>query len=450
MAIFRKGVKLGKGGMNDVRVSLLSKQRAKGLLRKAKILPDDGGRKKFEVDARGEVDVYRRAVARSEGFQNPAQFKISFQPPLGIAHPTYAGMGTESRGNPGASDPRARGGSRNRDNPKWVQSHPNGFVRGGGLDWKTHKMNYSVKSTDGAGQGTIKEMYEKAAQVAKTLWNPNLENMQDVDHGGEGPEAQTAQERERFGKERQDTILNLFCSKVSIPEKSINFASMRHYGTHFAYPQSVSFGSLTTTFYCDGTMHIKNFFDAWQKLIYNDLTGNFNYYDEYISEFDVFTRGTVTSGGMMPGKKKATGAAAVSQKISEGTAKFNSDTGVENPRNADQALHPRPKLQFINTYGVKVMQCWPQIVSSIDLGHASTNAPAEFSVTWAYKKWNAFNMGNIGKRGEINLAVGEFRNEKDGFPFLEDLPQELAGPLSGAMNQAVVTSPLSKASNVLG
>ena len=448
MAIFRKGVKLGKGGMNDVRVSLLSKSRAKGLLRKAKILDDGRGRKQFETDARGEVDVYRRAVTRAEGFQNPAQFKISFQPPQGIAHPTYEGMRAGS-GNSDASDPRARGGSRHRK-PVWNQSHPNGFVRGGGLDWKTHKMNFSVKGTDGSGQGTIKEMYEKAAQVAKTLWNPNLENMQDVDHGGEGPEAQTAQERERFGKERQDTLLNLFCSKVSIPERSINMVSMRHYGTHFAYPQSVSYGSLTTTFYCDGTMHIKNFFDAWQKLIYNDLTGNFNYYDEYISEFDVFTRGTVTSGGMMPGKKKATGAAAVSQKISEGTAKFNTDTGVDNPRSAAQALHPKPKLQFVNTYGVKVMQCWPQIVSSIDLGHASTNAPAEFSVTWAYKKWNTFNMGNVGKRGEINLAVGEFRNEKDGFPFLEDLPQELAGPLSGAMNQATQTSSLSKASNVLG
>ena len=76
MAIFRKGVKLGKGGMNDVRVSLLSKSRAKGLLRKAKILDDGRGRKQFETDARGEVDVYRRAVTRAEGFQNTAQFKI--------------------------------------------------------------------------------------------------------------------------------------------------------------------------------------------------------------------------------------------------------------------------------------------------------------------------------------------------------------------------------------
>ena len=70
MAIIRKGVKLGKGGMNDVRVSLLSKQRAKGLLRKAKILDDGRGRKQFETDARGEVDLYRRAVTRAEGFDD--------------------------------------------------------------------------------------------------------------------------------------------------------------------------------------------------------------------------------------------------------------------------------------------------------------------------------------------------------------------------------------------
>ena len=442
MAIFRKGVKLGKGGMNDVRVSLLSKSRAKGLLRKAKIIDDGRGRKQFEVDARGEVDLYRRAVTRAEGFQNPAQFKVTFEPPLGISHPTFDRMKAEG-GNPNAGDPRHRGGSRHRESePVYNQGDPNGFVRGGGIDFRTHKMNFSVRN---GTFGTIKEKYEAAAQVAKTLWNAKLENTKLADKSNEESEVV------RTGKERQDTMLNLFCSKVSIPEKSINFASMRHYGTHFAYPQNVQYGAITTTFYCDGTMHIKNFFDAWQKLIYNDLTGNFNYYDEYISKFDIYTRGTVTSGkSMKPGKKTGAGTHPVSKAISEGTTAFNDMTGVENPRNQDQAVHAKPQLQFINTYGVRVLECWPQIVSSIDLGHAGTNQPAEFSVTWAYKKWNTFNMGNIGKRGEINLAVGEFRNEKDGFPFLEDLPQELAGPLSGAMNQATQTSALSKASNLLG
>ena len=59
-------------------------------------------------------------------------------------------------------------------------------------------------------------------------------------------------------------------------------------------------------------------------------------------------------------------------------------------------------------------------------------------------------MGNIGNRSTVNLSVGEFRNEKDGFPFLEDLPEELSGPLTGAVNQGINTSPLSKASNLLG
>ena len=231
MAIFRGGVKLGKGGMNDVRVSLLSKKRAKGLLRKAKILPE-AGRKRFDIDARGEVTMYRKAVAQAEGFQFPVNFKVTFVCPLGISHPVYTGA-EEKNPKPEHPDSPTK--------PKWSQADPNGFVRGGGLDWKTHKMNFSVRDQ----QGSIQSKFYEAAKVAATLWNPNQENMKTVGgHPDTGPER-----KERDGDKRQETLLNLFCSKVSIPEKSINMASMRHYGTHFPYPQSVSYGTLSTTFY---------------------------------------------------------------------------------------------------------------------------------------------------------------------------------------------------------
>ena len=59
-------------------------------------------------------------------------------------------------------------------------------------------------------------------------------------------------------------------------------------------------------------------------------------------------------------------------------------------------------------------------------------------------------MGNLGNRSEINLSIGELRNEKDGIPFIEDLPPELSGPLTNAVNQGINTSPLSKGSNLLG
>ena len=107
-------------------------------------------------------------------------------------------------------------------------------------------------------------------------------------------------------------------------------------------------------------------------------------------------------------------------------------------------------MNFRESYGVRIFNCFPQIVGNIDLSHDARDSIATFDVTWSYVKWNPFKMGNIGNRSTVNLSVGEFRNEKDGFPFLEDLPPELGGPLTNAVNQGIVTGPLSKASNLLG
>ena len=51
MAIFRKGVKVGKF---DIRTGV-TKKRAQGLLRKAGIIEDDKGREKYKKDARGNI-----------------------------------------------------------------------------------------------------------------------------------------------------------------------------------------------------------------------------------------------------------------------------------------------------------------------------------------------------------------------------------------------------------
>ena len=435
MAIFRKGVKVPLHDQflfnKDIRIGV-GKKRVQGLLRKLDIIDDGKGRKEFEKDARGEVQMIRTAVAQAEGFTFPVNYQLKFNPPKGIEHPTYDK--TKRDGNENVRNINVIG----PPNGDWVGGE-DGMVRGGGLDWKTHKMNFS----DTTG---IRIKYNEAAKVATTLWNKNEENTKIV---AAGP-GQTAVER--AGDKRSDTTLNLYCSKVTIPEKSINVTQLKQYGSHFPWPQSVSYGTLTTTFYCDGAMKIKNFFDAWQKLIWNDLTGNFNYYDEYVSEFDIFTRATIADGGTIKPQemKKHTKADKLSSDLKAGTAWLNEATGVDGPRAGDQAKNKQPTLEFRNNYGVKIFQCFPQIVGSIDLAHGSSNSISEFNVTWAYKKWNPFKMGDVGNRSQINLAVGEFRNEKDGFPFLEDLPGELSGPLTGAMNQGINTGPLSQASNLFG
>ena len=141
----------------------------------------------------------------------------------------------------------------------------------------------------------------------------------------------------------------------------------------------------------------------------------------------------------------------LSETIKKGTKAFNDATGWEGPRDGKQVGDNKiPMVDFRRNYGVKIFKCWPQIVSEISLSHDGGGNIATFSVTWQYEKWNTFKMGNVGNRSQINLAIGEFRNEKDGFPFIEDLPPELAGPMSDAIGQGTTTGPMSKASNLLG
>ena len=413
MALFRDGVKIGN---KDIRVGL-SKKRGQGILRKLGILEDDKGRKKFEKDARGEMQAIRTLVGKAEGFQFPVNFKVSFGMPTGIQQPKLVkdAVGGTQRGPMTTAGSDAKYGGDNK-----------GQIKGGSLDWRTHIMNNSTTEL-------FKKRFDNAKSAAATTY--------------------------KFGggtKSRSVSLLDLYCSKVSIPEKSITTGLYRHYGDPFPFPQNVMYGAITTTFYCDGTMHIKNYFDAWQKLIYNDMTGNFNYYDEYTAEFDVFTRTTISAGANLDTDDADGAPMSRAEKISQGikdfTKELNDATGVEGPRGSNQGQDSItiPTVDFRENYGVRVFECFPQIVGGIDLAHDATDSIATFDVTWSYRKWNPFKMGNIGNRSTVNLSVGEFRNEKDGFPFLEDLPEELSGPLTGAVNQGITTGPLSNASNFLG
>ena len=404
MAIFRQGVKVGK---YDIRMGV-TKKRAQGLLRKLGIIEDDKGRKKYEKDAMGEVQTIRTIVAKGEGFQIPANFKIEFQQPRGIDQQK---LDEDEYGQMGFSGSNS------------------GKVKSGGLDWRTHNMNKS-------SSGFLRQLYLAAQESSATMWKKSI----------------------NLKLPRAVQKMDLYCSKVTIPDKSFNPAANRQYNHPQFMPQNIQYGTLTTEFYCDGTMDIKNYFDAWQKLTYNDLTGNFNFYNEYTADFDVFTRTTLASGAKIGSPKIDEGehptqpwAKDLSETIKKGTKAFNDATGWEGPRDGKQVGDNKiPMVDFRRNYGVKIFKCWPQIVSEISLSHDGGGNIATFSVTWQYEKWNTFKMGNVGNRSQINLAIGEFRNEKDGFPFIEDLPPELAGPMSDAIGQGTTTGPMSKASNLLG
>ena len=392
-------------GTHDFPLSV-SKQRAQGLLRKVGIIDDGKGRAAHENNSMGEIQTIRTLVGAGEGFTMPVNFKVEFAMPKGIDQEYL------QPGGPNAWDKPTKGGTNHSK------------VKYGGLDWQTHIMNKSERHE-------FKKLYDAANNASQGYYEP-------------------AKGQPKL--KRSLRKMELYCAKVSIPEKNINTVLIKQYGAPYPYPQGVQYGTLSTTFYCDGAMTIKNYFDAWQKLIYNDMTGNFNYYNEYIADFDVYTRTTLAKGGALKSKQaEETDFEKAQKDLQKATADLNDATGVDNPRSGKQASGGRiPQVSFRENYGVKVFDCFPMRVGEVALAHDATDQIATFDVEWSYLKWNPFKMGNVGNRSRINLAIGEFRNEKDGFPFLEDLPPELSGPLTTRLDQAMVTSPFSKASNLLG
>ena len=244
--------------------------------------------------------------------------------------------------------------------------------------------------------------------------------------------------------ERYDGIskLNIMCSKVTVPERTFDVGLYRHYGPAFAYPKGVQYGTLTTTFYADGVMQIKKFFDQWQNLIYNPMSGNFNYYNEYTSSFDIFNITTV--GNTVVAGAKGSGGDNLAQQISGAIKNFSKSVdeffGSNDDRIHDKRFNFKNKV--VDAYGCRIFECWPSTVGQIEFDHGSTDAIGTFDVTWAYRKWVPFGFSGISSRSEVNLSVGEFRMEKNGIPFVEDLPPELAGPLGGAIDQGISTAPI--------
>jgi len=114
----------------------------------------------------------------------------------------------------------------------------------------------------------------------------------------------------------------------------------------------------------------------WQSTIYNNQTGLFNFYKEYIGDIDVFQLGQ-----------------------------------FETTNDRDDA-----------TYGVRLREAYPTAINEIPYSAGGQNDYVKIQVTFAYRDWLNFNLDvdSLGKVG--GLSSGEVKPEGG---FLSSLPPEL-------------------------
>jgi len=160
--------------------------------------------------------------------------------------------------------------------------------------------------------------------------------------------------------------VNAFCKAITMPDRTMATSPIitgpgapRHFVTDHTY------GDLSATFYADKYLRERQYFELWQKSAFNSLSNNYEFYDNYVSDIDLFNLGQFA----------------------------NSAGSSEDPSARDDLTH-----------GVKLYDCYPTSIGAPALSYENNNV-IEFTVTFKYRYWQNY---FITKTADVALGDGGF------------------------------------------
>lgn len=81
--------------------------------------------------------------------------------------------------------------------------------------------------------------------------------------------------------------INMKCCSAQLPGRQMQTFDHRINGAPFKIPYSAAYGPATFSFYADGTLDTRDFFDVWQSTVNNLPTNTMNFPEEYVSDVTI-------------------------------------------------------------------------------------------------------------------------------------------------------------------
>ena len=173
--------------------------------------------------------------------------------------------------------------------------------------------------------------------------------------------------------------MDLFCSNVSLPDKTItDDVNETYYGPKRAFAKNVQFNEITLEFYTSINYEERLFFEAWQNSIIDPISHNVGYYDDYATPCMI----TIT-----PLTKTFTAA----------LANFT-PTGDERT-DRQQLRKSLGDTSGFSSYQVQMYEVWPKTIAATPLAYDAQNQIIKTSVTFTYRNhattaWNFLQTGS--------------------------------------------------------
>lgn len=85
-----------------------------------------------------------------------------------------------------------------------------------------------------------------------------------------------------------DQTINMMCNSINIPERTLLTASYQNLYLPPKLPYFAESGEVNLILYSDTTYNTREYFDIWINTVFNIQSKTVNYYDEYISDVNIF------------------------------------------------------------------------------------------------------------------------------------------------------------------
>ena len=190
----------------------------------------------------------------------------------------------------------------------------------------------------------------------------------------------TAGDRNTVQTQLQRSV-GVFCNSLQIPDRIIDTHEVRHHGPSRKFVTGHSYEPIALKFYADKFLRERMYFETWQKCGVSNETHNVAFYDDYVSQINIFGLGS-------------------------------------NPNYQD-----RDDI----TYMISLIDCFPTNIGNVEMAADPDGGIVQFDVTMSYRYWlNSF----IDKAGNISFAASTpnqpiVKEKYSRFPWLNKLPKEL-------------------------
>jgi len=157
--------------------------------------------------------------------------------------------------------------------------------------------------------------------------------------------------------------LSFQCEAAELPGKNITMIEYRHYAFTQRIPHQIIYPEIALTFYCNGQLEEKKFFDAWLDTMIPSNTGLVNYYSDDNGSMNYSAPVTINQ---------------YSQRANENGS---------------------PRL----IYGCQLIDAIPTSIASLPLNWAEDSVH-RLQVTFAYKKWTNIELPDYTSSGTTQVA----------------------------------------------